>query len=97
MPVTKGPGDAVVGGSVNATGGFVMEARRVGADTLLSQIVQMVAQAQRSRAPIQRLADRVSGWFVPAVIAAAAAAFLAWSLFGPSRAWPTACWPRSRC
>jgi Cu+-exporting ATPase len=83
MPVTKGPGDAVVGGSVNATGGFVMEARRVGADTLLSQIVQMVAQAQRSRAPIQRLADRVSGWFVPAVIAVAAAAFLAWSLFGP--------------
>ena len=83
MPVTKGPGDTVVGGSVNATGGFVMEARRVGADTLLSQIVQMVAQAQRSRAPIQRLADRVSGWFVPAVIAVAATAFLAWSLFGP--------------
>ena len=83
MPVTKAVGDRVVGGSINKTGSFVMRADKVGADTLLSQIVQMVAQAQRSRAPIQRMADRVSGWFVPAVIAAAVAAFAAWMVFGP--------------
>ncbi len=83
MPVTKAAGDKVVGGSINKTGAFVMRAEKVGADTLLSQIVQMVAQAQRSRAPIQRMADRVSGWFVPAVIAAAAAAFAAWAAVGP--------------
>ncbi|HEX2559509.1 heavy metal translocating P-type ATPase, partial [Phenylobacterium sp.] len=83
MPVTKEAGDKVVGGSINKTGGFVMRAEKVGADTLLSQIVQMVAQAQRSRAPIQRLADQVSGWFVPAVIGVAALAFIAWSVFGP--------------
>ena len=83
MPVTKAVGDRVVGGSINKTGSFVMRADKVGADTLLSQIVQMVAQAQRSRAPIQRMADRVSGWFVPAVIAAAVAAFVAWMVFGP--------------
>lgn len=83
MPVTKAAGDKVVGGSINKTGAFVMRAEKVGADTLLAQIVQMVAQAQRSRAPIQRMADRVSGWFVPAVIAAAAVAFTAWALVGP--------------
>jgi len=83
MPVTKAAGDKVVGGSINKTGGFVMRAEKVGADTLLAQIVQMVAQAQRSRAPIQRMADRVSAWFVPAVIAAALVAFAAWALVGP--------------
>ena len=83
MPVDKAPGDKVVAGAMNRTGGFVMRAEQVGADTLLSRIVQMVAQAQRSRAPIQRLADKVSGWFVPAVLLAAALAFVAWALFGP--------------
>ncbi len=83
LPVSKEVGDPVVGGSLNQTGSFVMEAERVGAETLLSQIVQMVAQAQRSRAPIQRLADQVSGWFVPAVIAAAVAAFAIWFAVGP--------------
>ncbi|WP_346427328.1 heavy metal translocating P-type ATPase [Caulobacter sp. 17J65-9] len=83
MPVTKAPGAQVVAGALNKTGSFVMRAEKVGADTLLSQIVQMVASAQRSRAPIQRLADQVSGWFVPAVIAAAALAFVVWSLVGP--------------
>jgi Cu+-exporting ATPase len=83
LPVEKAPGDPVTGGTVNGTGTFVMRAERVGADTVLSRIVQMVAQAQRSRAPIQRLADRVSGWFVPAVIGVAIVAFVAWSLWGP--------------
>jgi len=83
MPVTKAAGDTVIGGSINKTGSFVMRADKIGADTLLSQIVQMVAQAQRSRAPIQRMADQVSGWFVPAVIAVAVAAFAGWALFGP--------------
>jgi len=83
MPVTKEPGDKVVGGSINKTGSFVMRAEKVGADTLLAQIVQMVAQAQRSRAPIQRMADQVSGWFVPAVIGVAAAAFAVWAVVGP--------------
>jgi len=83
MPVTKHTGDAVIGGTINGAGSFVMEARKIGRDTLLAQIVQMVATAQRSRAPIQRLADQVSGWFVPAVIAAAVVAFLAWWTFGP--------------
>jgi Cu+-exporting ATPase len=83
MPVTKEPGDKVVGGSINKTGSFVMRAEKVGADTLLSQIVQMVAQAQRSRAPIQRMADLVSGWFVPAVILVALIAFAAWAIWGP--------------
>ncbi|NEX91227.1 heavy metal translocating P-type ATPase [Caulobacter sp. 17J65-9] len=83
MPVTKEAGDKVVAGSLNKTGSFVMRAEKVGADTLLSQIVQMVAQAQRSRAPIQRLADQVSGWFVPAVILIAALAFAAWAVWGP--------------
>ncbi|MFZ5689642.1 MAG: heavy metal translocating P-type ATPase [Pseudomonadota bacterium] len=83
MPVTKNPGDTVIAGTINRSGSFVFRAERVGRDTLLSQIVQMVAQAQRSRAPIQRLADQVSGWFVPAVIAVAVIAFAAWSAFGP--------------
>ncbi|MGV9005587.1 MAG: heavy metal translocating P-type ATPase [Brevundimonas sp.] len=83
MPVTRGEGDAVVAGSLNTTGGFVMRAERVGADTLLAQIVQLVARAQRSRAPIQRLADRVAGWFVPTVLAAAVLAFAVWALVGP--------------
>ena len=83
MPVTKGVGDKVVAGSLNKTGSFVMRADKVGADTLLAQIVQMVAQAQRSRAPIQRLADKVSGWFVPAVIAIAVLAAVVWGLIGP--------------
>ena len=83
MPVTKEPGAKVVGGSINKTGSFVMRAEKVGAETLLSQIVQMVAQAQRSRAPIQRMADRVSGWFVPTVMAVALLAFIGWALWGP--------------
>lgn len=83
MPVTKEVGAKVIAGTLNQSGGFVMQAEKVGRDTLLSQIVQMVAQAQRSRAPIQRLADHVAGWFVPAVIAVAVAAFAAWAWFGP--------------
>ncbi|MBU1385053.1 MAG: heavy metal translocating P-type ATPase [Alphaproteobacteria bacterium] len=83
MPVTKEPGSSVVGGSLNKTGSFVMRADKVGADTLLARIVQMVAQAQRSRAPIQRLADQVSGWFVPAVIGIAVVAAIVWGLVGP--------------
>jgi len=83
LPVEKTPGGKVTGATVNADGSFVMRAERVGSDTLLAQIVHMVADAQRSRAPIQKLADTVSGWFVPAVIIVAAAAFIAWSLFGP--------------
>ncbi|WP_082769887.1 copper-translocating P-type ATPase, partial [Phenylobacterium sp. CCH9-H3] len=83
MPVTKEAGDKVVGGSINRTGSFVMRAEKVGADTLLSQIVHMVAQAQRSRAPIQRMADQVSGWFVPIVILVAVLAFVSWAVFGP--------------
>ncbi|MGJ5092189.1 heavy metal translocating P-type ATPase [Bradyrhizobium oligotrophicum] len=83
MPVTKDEGERVIAGTLNQTGSFVMRADKVGRETLLSQIVQMVADAQRSRAPIQRLADQVAGWFVPTVIAAAIAAFVAWYAFGP--------------
>jgi Cu+-exporting ATPase len=83
MPVLKEAGAQVVGGSINQTGAFVMRADRIGRDTMLSRIVQMVAEAQRSRAPIQRLADKVSGWFVPAVILAAAVAFGVWAFVGP--------------
>ena len=83
MPLTKSAGDKVIGGTMNQSGGFVMRAEKIGRDTMLSQIVQMVSQAQRSRAPIQRLADQVSGWFVPAVIAIALLAFAAWSVWGP--------------
>ncbi|MCP3413344.1 heavy metal translocating P-type ATPase [Bradyrhizobium brasilense] len=83
MPVTKAEGANVIGGTVNQSGGLVMRAEKIGRDTMLSRIVDMVAKAQRSRAPIQRLADRVAGWFVPAVIAAAVLAFIAWTVFGP--------------
>ncbi|RVN31187.1 copper-translocating P-type ATPase [Sinorhizobium meliloti] len=83
MPVTKELGAKLIGGTMNKTGGFVMEAGKVGRDTMLSRIVQMVAEAQRSRAPIQRLADEVSGWFVPAVILIATVAFATWMWLGP--------------
>ncbi len=83
IPVSKGPGSRVIGATVNGTGSLVMQAERVGSETLLAQIVRMVSQAQRSRAPIQRVADRVAGWFVPAVIAIAILTFATWSLFGP--------------
>lgn len=82
IPVEKGPESKVIGGTINGGGSLVMRAEKVGADTVLSQIVAMVAEAQRSRAPIQRLADTVSGWFVPAVIAIALVAFVAWAKFG---------------
>ena len=83
MPVSKGAGDKVVGATVNQTGSFLMRAERIGSETLLAQIVQMVAEAQRSRAPIQKLADTVSGYFVPAVISIAAITFIVWSIIGP--------------
>src|SRR5580704_1903786 len=83
MPVTKEAGGKVIAGTLNQSGGFVMRADKVGRDTLLSQIVKMVADAQRSRAPIQRLADQVAGWFVPVVIVVALIAFGAWAWFGP--------------
>jgi len=83
MPVTKEADAKVIAGTLNQSGSFVMRAEKVGRDTMLSQIVQMVAQAQRSRAPIQRLADQVAGWFVPTVIVAALVAFAAWWIFGP--------------
>jgi Cu+-exporting ATPase len=83
MPVSKAEGDRVIGGTVNQSGGLVVLAEKVGRDTMLARIVDMVARAQRSRAPIQRLADQVAGWFVPAVIAAAVLAFAAWATFGP--------------
>ncbi len=83
MPVTKEAGDKVIGGTLNASGGFVMRAEKIGSETMLARIVQMVADAQRSRAPIQRLADQVAGWFVPAVISVAVVAFAAWSMWGP--------------
>jgi Cu+-exporting ATPase len=83
MPVEKGVGDQVVGGTLNASGGFVMRAERVGSETLLAQIVRLVSEAQRSRAPIQRLADVVAAYFVPAVVVAAVITFLVWSWIGP--------------
>jgi len=83
MPVSKTEGARVIGGTVNQSGGLVLSAEKVGRDTMLARIVDMVARAQRSRAPIQRLADRVAGWFVPAVIASAVLAFAAWMSFGP--------------
>ncbi len=86
VPVEKGKGDTVMGATVNGTGGLIMRAERVGADTLLYQIVQMVAEAQRSRAPIQRLADVVAGYFVPAVVAVSVVTFVVWSLVGPAPA-----------
>ena len=86
MPVTKESGARVIGGTVNTTGAFVMKAELVGSDTMLARIVKMVSEAQRSRAPIQRLADMVSGWFVPVVIAIAVLAFIAWMIWGPAPA-----------
>jgi P-type Cu+ transporter len=83
LPAEKHPGDKVIGGTLNNTGSFVMEAERVGDQTVLAQIVRMVSEAQRSRAPIQRLADKVSGYFVPAVLLAALITFAAWIWFGP--------------
>lgn len=83
VPVEKSTGDPVVGGTVNTTGSLLMVAEKVGSDTLLSQIVQMVAEAQRSRAPIQKLVDKVAAWFVPAVIVCAILSFVVWSLWGP--------------
>ncbi len=83
MPVTKSPGDRVIGGALNRTGSFVMRAEKVGRDTMLARIVEMVAAAQRSRAPIQRLADDVAGWFVPLVLLVAVLAFSAWAIWGP--------------
>lgn len=83
MPVSKEVGAKLIGGTMNQTGGFVMEAGKVGRDTMLAQIVRLVADAQRSRAPIQRLADEVSGWFVPVVIGIAIVAFAAWMIWGP--------------
>jgi Cu+-exporting ATPase len=86
MPVTKEAGAALIGGTINQTGGLLMRSEKVGSDTMLARIVQMVADAQRSRAPIQRLADTVSGWFVPGVILVSIIAFVVWSLFGPAPA-----------
>jgi P-type Cu+ transporter len=86
MPVEKGVGESVIGATVNQTGTFVMRAEKVGSETLLAQIVHMVAEAQRSRAPIQKLADTVSGYFVPAVIAIAVLTFIAWAIWGPAPA-----------
>ena len=83
IPVEKFAGEAVIGGTLNGTGGFIMRAQRVGLETMLSQIVQMVAEAQRSRAPIQRIADVVAGYFVPAVVIVAAISFVVWSVYGP--------------
>ncbi len=83
MPVTKEAGGKVIGGTLNASGALVMRAEKIGSETMLARIVQMVANAQRSRAPIQRLADQVSGWFVPTVIFVAAVAFAAWAMWGP--------------
>lgn len=86
MAIMKEKGDAVIGGTMNQTGGFIMKAERVGGDTMLSRIVQMVAEAQRSRAPIQRLADQVSAWFVPVVMVVAVLAFIVWAMAGPAPA-----------
>src|SRR6188472_199391 len=86
MPVSKGAGDKVVGATLNQTGSFLMRAERIGSETLLAQIVQMVADAQRSRAPIQKLADTVSGYFVPAVVSIAVITFIVWSIIGPAPA-----------
>jgi Cu+-exporting ATPase len=86
LPVSKRRGDAVTGGTLNTTGGFVMRATRVGSETLLSRIIALVGEAQRSRAPVQRLADRVAAWFVPAVVLVAVVTFVAWAAFGPKPA-----------
>lgn len=83
LPVAKGPGDAVIGGSLNGSGSLVVQTEKVGSDTLVAHIVKLVSEAQRSRMPIQQLADRVAGWFVPAVVVVAVLAFLAWTMWGP--------------
>ena len=83
MPVEKEAGDTITGGTLNTSGSFVMEAQRVGSETMLAQIVKLVSEAQRSRAPMQRLADRVASYFVPAVVLAAVLAFFGWLFFGP--------------
>src|SRR4029079_15966103 len=83
MPVEKAPGDRVVGATINQTGGLIIVAERVGADSLLAQIVSLVAQAQRSRAPLRRLADQVAAWFVPSVIVIAVLTFVVWWFIGP--------------
>src|SRR4029453_14585506 len=83
MPVTKASGDKLIGGTINQSGGLLMRAEKVGRDTMLARIVAMVAEAQRSPAPIQRLDDKVAGYFVPTVIVVAIAAFVAWSIWGP--------------
>ena len=90
MPVTKKTGDAVIGGTVNGSGSFLFRAERVGEDTLLSQIVHLVAKAQRSQAPVQRIADRVAEWFVPAVLLVSLLTFAVWLIFGPDPRWPFA-------
>ncbi|MGH8285033.1 MAG: copper-translocating P-type ATPase, partial [Steroidobacteraceae bacterium] len=87
LPVEKAPGDRVIGATINGTGALLIRAERVGSETVLAQIVQLVGQAQRSRAPIQRLADRVSFWFVLAVAAIAVLTFVGWGLFGPEPSW----------
>jgi len=87
LPVMKGPGDELIGATLNTSGALVMRSERVGSQTVLAQIVQMVAQAQRSKAPMQRMADRVAGWFVGAVVAIAVATLLAWGWFGPEPGW----------
>ena len=86
MPVAKKPGDKLIGGTVNGTGSLVMRTDKVGMETMLSRIVSMVAEAQRSQAPIQRVADTVSGYFVPAVLVVAVLAFVAWTVWGPAPA-----------
>jgi P-type Cu+ transporter len=83
LPVEKQPGDSVTGGTLNSSGSFVMVAERIGSETLLAHIVKLISEAQRSRAPMQRLADKVAGYFVPGVVAAAILAFIGWALFGP--------------
>src|SRR5438874_3111253 len=84
IPSEKEPGAKVTGGTINTTGSLLFRAERVGSDTLLAQIVRMVGEAQRSRAPIQRLADTIAAWFVPAVVVVAAIAFVTWATVGPS-------------
>lgn len=86
VPVSKGEGDSVIGATVNQTGSFIMKAEKVGGETLLSQIVHMVSEAQRSRAPIQKMADKIAGYFVPAVLAIAVLTFVIWSIWGPAPA-----------
>src|SRR5690606_858024 len=87
IPVSKNPGDKLIGATLNTSGALVMRSERVGAQTMLAQIVQLVAQAQRSRAPMQSMADRVAGWFVLVVVAIALSTFFVWGLFVPGQGW----------